>query len=371
MKVNRRLVILLSFLALFSSCKIGRYVWYNFSDITDYKIFPSRPLHRSDHPFKFIDAQVNSSIENKLEIKDYAGVTRTMAAFLKESPTVAFLIIRNDSLLYERYFEEYDTSSIVASFSMSKSFVSALVGIAIGEGKIKNENDPVVNYIPELKNKYNWNNVTIHHLLQMASGVKFSEGYSSPFSGAAAFYYGRTLRRSLVRLKTEKGPMEGFDYKSVNTELLGLIVERATGQTLTAYLDAKIWKPLQMEYDASWSVDKKKDGLEKAFCCINARARDFAKFGRLYLEDGSWEGKQVVPSEWVRKSVAANNEKGGAEFYNRQWWIGPKEGDFAAIGHLGQYIYVLPSKNLIIVRLGTSRAKEEWIDIIRQVAKQM
>lgn len=355
----------------FSSCMVGRYFWYNFSNITDYTIFPSRPLHASSQPFRFIDAQNNSEIEKRILIKNYAGVSSSMKSFLEKSPTVSFLIIRNDSLLYERYFDNYDTASIIASFSMAKSYVSAMIGIALGEGKIKSENDPIVNYLPELKDKYGWNKVTIHHLLQMASGVKFSEGYSSPFSGAAKVYYGRNLRRSLAKLHTEKGPMEGFEYKSVNTQLLGLILERATGKTMTEYLDEKIWRPLQMEYDASWSIDKKSNGLEKAFCCINARARDFAKFGRLYLNDGKWEGKSIVPSSWVEKSVAPNLENGCADYYNRQWWVGPKEKDFAAIGHLGQYIYVLPAKNIVIVRLGSSRAKEEWIDVLRQVARQM
>jgi CubicO group peptidase (beta-lactamase class C family) len=371
MKKIISLFVLFGAITLLSGCKIGRYFWYNFSNITDYKIFPSRPLHGSTQPFRFIDAQRNSSIEDKLRIKDHAGVSTSMKTFLENSPTVAFLIIRNDSLLYERYQNDYDTASIVGSFSMAKSYVSALIGIAIGEGKIKSENDPVVNYLPELKDKYNWNNVTIHHVLHMASGVKFSEGYSSPFSGAASFYYGRTLRKSIAKLKTEKGPMEGFDYKSVNTEILGLIIERATGKSLTEYLDEKIWRPLQMEYDASWSIDRKHNGLEKAFCCINARARDFAKFGRLYLNGGNWNGQTIVPNEWVKLCLKPNDEKGAADYYNRQWWIGPKEGDFAAIGHLGQYIYVLPAKNLIVVRLGTSRAKEEWIDILRQVGNQM
>jgi CubicO group peptidase (beta-lactamase class C family) len=135
-------------------------------------------------------------------------------------------------LIYEKYQDDYDTSSVVASFSVAKSYVSALIGIAIGEGKIKSEDDPIVNYLPELKDKYNWNNVTIRHVLHMASGVKFSEGYNSPFSGAASFYYGRTLRKSLAKLKTEKGPMEGFDYKSVNTEILGLILKEQLGNPL-------------------------------------------------------------------------------------------------------------------------------------------
>ncbi len=354
------------------ACKVGRFVWYNFSDITDYRIFPSRPLHKSADPFHFIEGQTNEEIENHIQIMDYERKALSMKLFLEESPTVAFLIIRNDSLLYERYFQGYESSSTVASFSVAKSYISALIGIAIGEGKIHSEDDKVVDYLPELKKNAGWEKVSIHHLLQMASGVHFSEGYSTPFSGAATFYYGRTLRKCLWNLKVEKDPMSGFEYKSVNTQLLGLILERATGKSITEYLDEKIWKPLEMEYDASWSIDKKKDGLEKTFCCINAKARDFAKFGRLYLHKGNWNGTQVVPLNWVEKSTTVNEEKGAAWFYNRQWWIGSDVyGDYSAIGHLGQYIYVLPKKNMIIVRLGTGRAKEEWINILRQVAEQM
>ena len=361
----------LTIVFVFQGCKVGRFVWYNFSDVTDYKIFPNRPLHKSATPFYFTEALQNDAIEKRITIENYAHEKMDMKIFLEKSPTVAFLIIRNDTLMYEKYFRDYEAGTPVASFSMAKSYVSALIGIAIAEGKIKSEDEPVVNYLTELKGKKGWDKVTIHHLLQMASGVKFGEGYNTPFSGAASFYYGRTLCKSIARLKIEKEPMTGFDYKSVNTELLGLILERATGKHMTEYLDEKIWQPLGMEYDASWSIDKKNNGLEKAFCCINAKARDFAKFGRLYLNKGNWNGDQVVPAEWVKKSLTINTEPGAEWYYNRQWWLASKEdGDFSAGGHLGQYIYVYPKKNLIIVRLGVSRAKEEWISILKQVAKQ-
>lgn len=352
------------------SCKVGRFFWYNFSNITDHKIFPKRDLPASTQPFRFVDAQQNDVFGRTVKVKDHSGETRALDEFLAQSPTVAFLVIRNDSLLYENYFDGYSESSTVASFSMAKSYVSALVGIAIGEGKISSEHDTVTRYLPELKGRDNWDRVTLHHLLQMSSGVKFSEGYYTPFSGAATYYYGRRLRESVRHLHTDKEPMSGFDYKSVNTQLLADILERATGRTVTDYLNEKIWQPIGMEYDASWSIDKK-DGMEKAFCCINAKARDFAKFGRLYLNGGNWNGKQLVPEAWATSSVVPVDEKGAATYYNRQWWIGSKsEGDYAAIGHLGQYIYVLPKKKLIVVRLGTSRGKDEYLSIIRQVAGQ-
>ncbi len=365
-------LLLTSLIILFPGCKVVRFVWYNYSNITDYSIFPSRPLHKSESPFRFTDAQLNNSIEDRIQIMNYKRAAFSMKSYLEQSPTVAFLIIRNDSLLYERYFDGYEKNSTVASFSMAKSYLSALIGIAIEEGKIHSENDKVTDYIPELKKNAGWEKVTIHHLLQMSSGVTFSEGYNTPFSGAATIYYGRTLRKKLLNLRIEKEPMSGFEYKSINTQLLGLILERATGSNVTNYLDEKIWKPLGMEFDASWSIDSKHNGLEKTFCCINAKARDYAKFGRLYLNEGSWMGTQIISRDWVKKSTEINNEAGAARFYNRQWWIGTEMfGDFSAIGHLGQYIYVQPKKNLLIVRLGTGRAKEDWINVLRQVAEQM
>ncbi|TAH41791.1 MAG: class C beta-lactamase-related serine hydrolase [Bacteroidetes bacterium] len=357
---------------IFSGCKVGRFVWYNYSNITDYSIFPARPLHKSVSPFLFTSADMNGDFDERIQIMNYRRKAFSLKSYLEESPTVAFLIIRNDSLLYERYFDGYDKESDVASFSVAKSYISALIGIAIGEGKIKSEDDKVIEYVDELRGREGWDKVTIHHLLQMASGIGFTEKYNTPFSGAAKIYYGRELRNIIAGLKIEKEPMSGFQYQSINTQLLGLILERSTGKRVTEYLDEKIWKPLGMEYDASWSIDKKKDGLEKTFCCINAKARDFAKFGRLYLNKGNWNGSQIVPKEWVEKSTALNTEKGAAWFYNRQWWIGSElNGDFSAIGHLGQYVYVQPKKNLIMVRLGTGRANEDWINVLRQVAEQM
>ncbi len=366
-------IVLLGFIiVLFPGCKVGRFVWYNYSNITDYSIFPSRPLHKSDSPFRFIEVQQNSSIEDRVQIMNYQRAAFSMKLYLEHSPTVAFLIVRNDSLLYERYFDGYEKNSTVASFSMAKSYISALVGVAIQEGKIRSEEDKVIDYIPELKKNTGWEKVTIRHLLQMSSGVGFSEAYNTPFSGAATIYYGRNLRKKLLNLKIVKDPMSGFEYKSINTQLLGLVLEKATGVSVTEYLDEKIWKPLGMEFEASWSIDKQNNGLEKTFCCINAKARDFAKFGRLYLNKGSWNGTQIISRNWVEKSTAVNKDSGAAWFYNRQWWIGAEAyGDFSAIGHLGQYIYVQPKKNLLIVRLGTSRAKEDWINVLRQVAEQL
>lgn len=370
---GRQLWLVLFILLTFSSCRIGRFFWYNFADITDYKIFPSRPIHRDSlNTFRFIDTQNNVAIEKNISVMNKDSVRVPLISVLQSTSTVAFLIIRNDSVLYENYFRNYDASSDVASFSMSKSYISALIGIAIHDGFIKDENEFVTKYLPELKGKYTWDKVTIHHLLQMNSGAKFSESYKSPFSGAAAIYYGTNLRKQLSKVKTYKEPGQGFEYKSINSQLLALILERATGKSISQNLEEKIWRPLGMEYDATWSLDKKKNGIEKAFCCINATARDFARFGRLYLHGGNWNGKQIVPADWVKHSTEINNEPNSAWYYNYQWWMASKtDGDFSTVGYLGQYIYVYPKKNIIIIRLGNGTGKQKWVEIMREVAKSL
>jgi CubicO group peptidase (beta-lactamase class C family) len=221
---------------------------------------------------------------------------------------VAFLVIRNDSILYQWYRPGRDASMIVPSFSMAKSYVSALVGIAIGEGAIKNAGEPITNYLDYLdKNKFS--KITIQHLLDMQSGLHSIENYYNPFGDVAKYYYGRKLKKYTRRLKIKEEPGKNFEYISLNTQLLGLIVEKATGKSLTEYLQEKIWSQIGTEFDAGWSIDSKKYHTEKAFCCINARARDFAKFGRLYLRKGNWNGRQIVPEAWVEASATFKSPK--------------------------------------------------------------
>jgi len=340
------------------SCLVGRFVWYNFSDITDHRIFPDRPLPKSQTPFHFTEARA----------EEYVGRARVRVvdSLVEANNSVAFLIIRNDSILFERYYRGYAENSIVASFSMAKSYTSALVGAAIQDGFIKSVDEPITQYLTELRDKEGFDKITIRHLLQMTSGIKANESYYNPFGQAARLYYGRRLRNYLNKLKVENEPGKVFAYRSVNTQVLGFVVERATGKAVTEYLHEKIWSHLGSEYDASWSLDKKKNGMEKSFCCINARARDFAKFGRLYLNGGNWNGKQLLTQEWVAQSTTPDETQGGAANYKYQWWI-TKTG-YLADGLHGQYIYVNPAKNLIIVRLGESPGKVKWPSVFDQLA---
>lgn len=356
----RNLLIILTILITLSSCKLGRYVVYNFADIKDYKKFHSREIKKGATQFHFANTETGRFP------KYYTGKNAKKVPyeeFLKDTKTVAFIIIKNDTIQYEKYFNHYNKESIVPSFSMAKSVNSILIGCAIDEGLIKSVKEPITNYIPELK-KNGLENVTIEHLLQMTSGIKFSESYSNPFGEAANFYYGTNLRKEIKKLKPEAAPGTRFKYVSGDTQLLGLILERALkNKTLSSYLEEKLWIPLEMEYNATWSLDRKKNGLEKTFCCLNARARDFAKIGRLYLNKGNWNGKQIVSASWVEQSTKIDTTNGSVPFYQYQWWIpNSTSGDFMAEGILGQFIYVNPQKNLIIVRLGKKEGKINWTE---------
>jgi CubicO group peptidase (beta-lactamase class C family) len=362
----RYLIVLIILVTVFNltSCKFARFVIYNFADIKDYKKFPKRELKTNDNKFYFETAK-NQEISKKISFdKEFSSFEE----YLEKNKTVAFLIIRNDTIQYENYFKGYDETSIVASFSMAKSVLSILVGCAINDGLIKSVDEPVTNYIPELKEN-GFDKVTIEHLLQMTSGLDFNESYYNPFGDAATYYYGRNLRKSISKAKLKREPGTSFEYVSGSPQILGLVLEKALkDKTITEYLQEKIWSQIGMEYNASWSIDKKKNGLEKTFCCINARTRDFAKIGRLYLNNGNWNGKQIVPETWVKQSTRVDTENGSASYYQYQWWLPTLSGDYMAKGILGQFIYVNPDKNLIIVRLGKSYGDTNWSGLFVRIA---
>ena len=348
----------------FSSCKISRFIVYNFADITDHKIFPEREISKAETSFQFPHSKKKKTPSNITAGEE----SMAFDAFLEKNKTVGFIIIQNDSIQYESYTNGYDESSIVPSFSMAKSICSILIGCAIDDKLIASVDEPIINYIPELKEN-GFEEVTIKHVLQMTSGIKFNESYFNPFGDAANFYYGRNLRKAISKMKLKNGPGRTFEYVSGSSQLLGLVLERALeDKSITAYLEEKLWIPLGMEYDASWSIDRKKDGLEKTFCCINARARDFAKIGRLFLNKGNWNGKQIVSEDWVKQSTAVDYKEGSVAYYQYQWWLPTTTGDYMAQGLLGQYIYVNPQKDIIIVRLGKKEGDTDWWSVLVALA---
>lgn len=368
--IKKNLLLLILTLFLITSCKLGRFVIYNFADINDHKKFPKRDIEKSDEPFKFhynlrdqIAKTVTLNVKGKEKIYSFDE-------YLELNKTVAFVVIRKDTVIYEKYFDGYDKEKIVPSFSMAKSVISMLIGCAIDDGLIKSVDEPITNYLPELKEN-GFEKVTISHLLNMTSGIEFNESYYNPFGNAASVYYGRNLKKEISKLKLEKNHNNSFSYSSGDSQILGLILESSLkGKKISEYLEEKIWKPIGMEYDASWSLDKK-DGVEKTFCCLNSVALDYAKLGRLFLNNGNWNGKQIISKEWVEKTTKSENNLSGVWYYQNHWWISNKQDmSYNAQGILGQYIYVNPKTETIIVRLGKNYGKySNWDSVFESIAK--
>jgi CubicO group peptidase (beta-lactamase class C family) len=254
--------------------------------------------------------------------------------------------------------------------------VAALIGIAIDEKLIKSENDPLTDYLPEFKSNKGFDKITISHLLNHTSGIKFTDDEFDLQSDNARFYWGNNLRNELRLLKTESPPGKYFHYSSANPELLGLILERIYRQNLSIILQEKLWKQLGMESPAYWALDRNDSlGIEKTFCCLYARAIDFAKFGRLYLNKGKWNDKQIVSQSWVNESVHQDLSGNNRLYYNDNLGITPlKYNSFYAVGLYGQYVFCDPEKNVIIVRFGNSNINYNssyWLMTMLQIIDQL
>jgi CubicO group peptidase (beta-lactamase class C family) len=348
---------------------VYRELFMNLGSVYDYRVLPERKLTASPDPFQFaVDTSRETQVQDAFR-SNPGG--KELDAFLADTGTQAFLVVQNDTIIYERYFLGNQRDSIVTSFSVAKSFDSALIGIAIQEGYIKSANDPITDYIPELaEHDPRFKDIQIRHLLMMASGLRYNTDRPISFSDDPLTYEFNDLRHlALTETQVVESPGVTFLYNNYNPLLLGMILERATGRSVTAYLQEKIWTPLGMEYGGSWSLDSDKTGFEKMESGINARAVDFAKFGRLYLNGGNWNGQQIVPSDWVTVSTQDNGLIQDAPiYYGYMWWgekCNPNSQDYLAVGNYGQFIYVSPAKNLIIVRngekYGVKSSGEEWV----------
>ncbi len=323
----------------------------------DYKIFQNRVIHRSETPFYFKPYTGNVNWGEEISVEEFfvSEPSTTLNHFFDLADCLGLLIIRNDTILYEKYDKRYNEHSIFNSFSMAKSMVTALVEIAIEEGYIEGMDDYLVDYLPEFKQKKGFDKIKLSHLIAHESGIYVSFGIPD-----APFYWGNNLRKLASKAVVVRPPEKKFVYSSINFVFLGMILERATKQNLTDYFTTRLWQPLGMESDALWSVDvssskKMQKALEKSFCCINARMVDFAKYGRLFMNNGNFEGKQIISKEFVKSSIEAKEPKKGnvqkRRFFQNNWALGPKEyGSFYTWGLWGQTIYVYPKKNVIIVR---------------------
>ena len=315
--------------------------------IDDYKYFDNREVKADVHDPWYLSAKYNVYSSDSLhqEIEKY--------------DPAAFLIIKNNELIYEEYWDGYNEDSHTNSFSMAKSYTGLLVGIAIQEGYINSVDDPVGMYLPQYLEHPE---LTIKHLLTMSSGINFDESYNSPFGHMAKAYYGTNVQKLNEDYNVTAEPGKEWIYLGGNTLILSFLLEEATRQKLSEYFSQKIWQKIGAKNNALWTLDKE-NGVEKAYCCFYSNARDYARIGQLLLNKGLWKNERIVSEKYLKEATtpAFNLTSNGApvDFYGYQIWTAYyKNYDIYFFrGILGQYTIMIPEKNLVIVRLGHKRPK--------------
>ena len=345
---------------------IGRDLRFGDANVNHYKVFPYNTLETAAPYFYFEKNYSEELVKDTFRGIEYGNNQKIgdLDLFLEKMKTSSFIVIKDDKILFEKYYNGYDRESIVTSFSVAKSFTSALIGKAIEEGYINSVYDPITDYISELKERdERFSKIRIIDLLHMSSGIK----YDSEVDDRNTYYAADLRKLAVEKIQIEYNPGTKFEYNNYHPLLLGIILERSTKQPVSIYLQEKIWKPIGMEYNGSWSTDEY--NFEKMESGINCRAIDFAKFGRLYLRNGNWDGKQIISEEWVKLSTTpyVPDTKGyypdvslfrdHSVYYSLMWWGIERDEDsydYFALGNFGQFIYISPDKNLIIVRNGMS-----------------
>lgn len=312
--------------------------------LEDYKEFDNQSIAASENPQPWPNHVDYNSVE----------ATETLKKANKDWGTIAYVIIKNDSIWFEEYYDGFGEDSKSNSFSMAKSYVSGMLGKAIMEGHIKSLDQPVCDFLPAFCDE-KAASMTVGDLSSMASGTNWDEAYYSPLSITTRAYFDDDLAKVINGLKVVDTPGQRFKYASGDTQMLAMVIEKATGKKLYEYLEHSFWKPLGSEHDALWQVDSEGHDLVKAYCCIASDAKDFARFGKLYKDHGKWNGQQLLDSAFIAKSVTPRFSE--SPMYGYGWWLMEHldKSFFMMQGHLGQYVIVQPEDNVIIVRLGHSK----------------
>lgn len=371
------ILLLLAFLSIkYSPTYVYRTITMNVADVYDYKNFENRVIKGSENSFNFEEKLEEAYIESVFDDRVSKSGFNSFDEWAEQSQTTALIFIRRDTIVYEKYFNGFSRDSYFHSQSVAKSFISFLIGAAIDGGLIKSVDEPITQYVPELiKRDPRFEKITIKNLLEMRSGIKYNTDFlpfiniHAPWNDEVIGYYHPNLRKILLEeLEVESEPGEAFEYNNYNTSYLGLIIERATGKTVSKYLEEKLWSQI-MEYDALFSIDSKESGFEYMPSRLIARAIDYARFGHLFLKKGDFNGNQIISENWVVKSTTEDKTisrdhypdwlGSGCKhtYYSYQWW-GNTNCDstfqFFANGNLGQNIYIIPEKETVIVHFGNS-----------------
>ncbi|MFT6814828.1 MAG: CubicO group peptidase (beta-lactamase class C family) [Sphingobacteriales bacterium] len=324
---------------------------YQQPGIDDLELFKTRKVTASENP---IDLNVSSTANQK-------ELSQKLTNTLSELESVAFLVWKDDSIIHEQYWDGYSATSSTNPFSSAKSIVGLAIGIAIDKGFIKSLNQPVGDFVEAFKAE-GLNTIKIVDVLRMASGTSWEESYSTPFNHTTAAYYGTDLEGLITSLHLDKKAGTEYRYKSGDTQLLQLVLKNASGMPLSDFVSKYVWQPIGASENAFWSLDKK-DGNEKAYCCMYSNARDFAKLGIMTMCGGEINGNQVVSQEYLEKALSPINlpdvDGNIVDYYGYQWWLTKLQGMnvFYTRGILGQYIFCIPELNMVVVRLGHKRSE--------------
>jgi CubicO group peptidase (beta-lactamase class C family) len=349
---------------------IARALIWRESDVGDQHRFPVRRI-----PAGARASPLPAGVEADLVA---SGEGKGVDEFLRETDTLAFLVVHGDRLVHERYFDGATRESLQTSFSAAKSFVSTLVGIAIDAGLIGSVDDQVTDYLPELAARDpRFRQITLHDLLTMSSGIQYREGGFPSLGDDTYTYYGVDLRDvALSRVRIAQPPGLAWQYNNYHPLLLGLVLERTTGTSVSDFMARRLWQPLGAEADATWNLDSERSGFEKMESGLNARPVDYARFGLLFLHDGEWNGRRIVSKEWVRAATRAGTPTDPLSYYSYGylWWLdAERPGRFYARGKYGQYIYIAPDADTVVVRFGRSSGTTSttWLATFRDVADQL
>ena len=410
--MRRYILVIIGVLCL-QACTVIRGVKYGNASIDDYTIFEQDTVYKGSFSYNFYEKQQRANLIDTLKFEIYRSKADTLLNLtLRETmdyvdvPSAA-IVIQNDTILFEHYSGGWNQDSQSCIFSVTKTITSLLCGIALKDGYIKSLSDPVTDYITELKDADpTFAELKIEHLLDMTAGLDFDENYSwNPFSKMAKLYMGNNSLKVLKSLKFINTPGENFSYDSATTAILGLVIERATGQSYAQYLSEKVWQPLGMERDALIGLDSKKYHVAKSFAGLTTNVKDLAKVGRLFLNNGCYNGKQIVDSTFVQRCLSTHisgiaSKSQGRYSYSWYWGVEDEKlgkrkyfntleeleqyyanypekstymiyknlkngyyavqhhGGFWGFGLYGQVLYVNPSKNMIAVFLGADRLKD-------------
>jgi CubicO group peptidase (beta-lactamase class C family) len=353
---------------------IARAMLWMEADVGDQYRFPARVIPADED-----GSPLRAAAESYLPAGTVgvAGGGAAFDDFLRDTGTHSFLVVHSDQPVHERYFGPSERQTLETSFSVAKSFLSTLVGIAIDEGSIGSVEDPVTDYLPELAARDpRFRRITLRDLLTMSSGLRYREQeLPLPWGDDVDTYYGTNLRDlALNRTGIEQPPGQDWLYNNYNPLLLGMVVERATGMTVSDYMATGLWQPLGAERDATWNLDSERSGFEKMESGLNATATDYARFGLLFLHDGVWNDTGIVSGDWVDAATTSHATTAGGSSCGYFWWVdAERPGRFYALGNFGQYIYVAPDADTVVVRFGRDWGAENdtWLAVFRDVADQL